>query len=220
MRLFFATMFFCVIFIISVPKTSFSVQLFDLSRPEFVKQKLNEMSQNERDKFFQTPLDTGRIPLIHAVKTENLHLFEIFANAGADMNIRDENDKNAINLAIRLSNPDLARLALKYGTDPKAFTTTYQGSTLIFASDRGEVEIVDMLIKAGAPLNRRNSLGWTALLETTVLGEGGPKHLEVVRLLLEAGADQSISDDYGFTPLYHAKRRGHKKMVELLKSYQ
>ena len=34
-----------------------------------------------------------------------------------------------------------------------------------------------------------NRLGWTALLEAVILGDGGPVHTEIVRLLVEAGAN-------------------------------
>jgi len=34
-----------------------------------------------------------------------------------------------------------------------------------------------------------NNLGWTALIESIVLGDGGERHTETLRLLVEAGAD-------------------------------
>ena len=37
--------------------------------------------------------------------------------------------------------------------------------------------------EAGAPLDHVNNLGWTALMEAVVLGDGGSDHQEVVRLL-------------------------------------
>ena len=53
-----------------------------------------------------------------------------------------------------------------------------------------------------------NKLGWTALLEAVILGDGGPVHTEIVRLLVEAGANVNIADREGVTPLTHARRRG------------
>ena len=37
-------------------------------------------------------------------------------------------------------------------------------------------KIVRELIRAGAPLDHVNNLGWTALIESIVLGDGGPRH--------------------------------------------
>ena len=61
-----------------------------------------------------------------------------------------------------------------------------------------------------------NRLGWTALLEAVILGDGGPVHTEIVRLLVEAGANVNIADRDGVTPLAHAKRRGFAAMVRIL----
>jgi ankyrin repeat protein len=47
-------------------------------------------------------------------------------------------------------------------------------------------------------------LGWTALLEAIILGDGGPRRTEIVRLLVEAGADVT-TDSAGVTPLAHAQ---------------
>ena len=46
----------------------------------------------------------------------------------------------------------------------------------------------------GAPLDHMNNLGWTALIEAVVLGDGGPDHVETVRALVKAGADRTIAD--------------------------
>ncbi|KAG1651739.1 Haloalkane dehalogenase [Nymphon striatum] len=158
----------------------------------------------------------GDTPLMYAAKKGDLALFDLLVKAGADPNTRARNGRDILNIAVRTSNPDLARRALKAGTDPKAFTLRYKGSTLIFAADRGEVEIVKMLIAAGAPLDRVNSLGWTALLEATVLGDGGTAHQEIVKALLDAGANRDIGDRDGITPLEHAQKRGHTDMAKIL----
>ena len=57
---------------------------------------------------------------------------------------------------------------------------------------------------------------WTALLEAVILGDGGPAHTEIVRLLVRAGANVNLADRDGVTPLQHAKRRGFADMVRIL----
>ncbi len=61
-----------------------------------------------------------------------------------------------------------------------------------------------------------NNLGWTALLEAIMLGDGGQRHVEIVKLLIEAGADVNLADNDGVTPLRHARSRGYAPMVALL----
>jgi hypothetical protein len=45
---------------------------------------------------------------------------------------------------------------------------------------------------AAAPLNHVNNLGWPALIEAIVLRDGGERHTETLRPLVEAGAELPI----------------------------
>ena len=72
------------------------------------------------------------------------------------------------------------------------------------------------LIRAGAPLDHVNNLGWTALIESIVLGNGGPRHVATLTALVAAGADVNIPDRSGATPLALAKARGYREMVAIL----
>jgi len=64
---------------------------------------------------------------------------------------------------------------------------------------------VRLLIAAKAPLDHVNNLKWTALMETIVLGNGGERHTEILRALVNAGADVNIPDGSGSTPLKLAR---------------
>ena len=70
---------------------------------------------------------------------------------------------------------DLAmlKLALAGGASAKNITSRYDGTALIAAAHLGHAEAVKLLIAAKAPLNHVNNLGWTALMESIVLGNGG-----------------------------------------------
>ena len=95
-------------------------------------------------------------------------------------------------------------------------TSRYDGTALIAAAHLGHVEIVRVLIQAGAPLDHVNNLGWTALIESIVLGDGGRRHTETLRALIEAGASVNLADREGQTPLALARRRGYPEMIRLL----
>ena len=66
------------------------------------------------------------------------------------------------------------------------------------------------------PIDHVNRLGWTALLEAVILGDGGPRHTEIVRLLIQHGANLQLADSEGVTPLAHAQHRRQASVVELL----
>lgn len=48
-------------------------------------------------------------------------------------------------------------------------------------------------------VNHTNFVGWTPLLEAIVLNDGGEKQQEIVKLLLEHGANPHMTDKYGKT---------------------
>src|SRR4029079_521012 len=107
----------------------------------------------------------------------------------------------------------MVKLALELGGNAKLITSPYDGTALIAAAHLGHAEVVQALIDGGAPLDHVNNLGWTALIEAVVLGEGGERHVSTVRALAAAGAKKSIADRDGLTALQHAQRRGYHAMI-------
>jgi len=78
------------------------------------------------------------------------------------------------------------------------------------------VEVVRELLRTKIDVDHVNRFGWTALIEAVILGDGGPRHTEIVRLLVAHGADARIADPDGVTPLMHARRRGFAEIVRIL----
>jgi uncharacterized protein len=123
-----------------------------------------------------------------------------------------------ITIAAVANDPTGLRIALDGGGNPRAVTSIYYGTALIAAAHLGHAEVVRMLIAAGAPLDHVNNLGWTALMESIVLGDGGKPHIDTLAALVKAGADINIADRAGVTPLQHARARGHTEMVSILEA--
>jgi uncharacterized protein len=94
----------------------------------------------------------------------------------------------------------------------------YGGVSVIPASERGHVDYVRRVVSTGIDVDHVNELGWTALLEAVILGDGGRDHEEIVRILLAAGADRGIGDKDGVTPLEHARAKGYAALVRLLEA--
>lgn len=137
---------------------------------------------------------------------------------GADVNAQDEIDDSAFLLAGARGHTGIVRAALA-ATPPPDFRrlNRYGGTALIPACHYGHVETVRLLVTTGIDIDHVNRLGWTALLEAILLGDGGAAHTEIVRILLGHKADPNLADRQGVTPLAHAEARGQRAIARLLR---
>lgn len=158
----------------------------------------------------------GRTALHVAAFASHEKVVVALAQAGADPN-RLQNDKyDIITIAAVANDAEMVRTAINAGGSAKNITSIYGGTALIAAAHLGNWESVQVLIEAGAPLDHVNNLGWTALIEAVVLGDGGPRHVKTARLLVEAGADRSLTDRNGNTPLDLARKFGYEELIRAL----
>lgn len=160
--------------------------------------------------------ERGRTAAMIAVHTMQLDLFQLLIEQGADINIRDQRLDNPLLYAGAEGLLDFVKVAIAAGADT-TITNRFGGTALIPAADRGHVEVVEQLLRTSdVDINHINNLGWTALLEAVLLGDGGARHQQIVQLLVDYGADINIADGDGITPLEHAKRLQHIEMVHIL----
>jgi ankyrin repeat protein len=139
--------------------------------------------------------------LIVAAYANDVDEAERLIQAGADVNAKDETVQSAYLIATSEvgDDPRLLELTLANGADVGSLDS-YNGTGLIRAADRGYTAIVARLLETDVEVDHVNRLGWTALLEAIILGGGDAAHVEVVRLLVEAGADVNLADGQGVTP--------------------
>jgi uncharacterized protein len=160
---------------------------------------------------------SGKTALIAAAYANHLDVAKVLIDAGADVNTQDRTQQSAYLIATSEGYLELLHMTLAAGADVRSLDS-YNGTGLIRAADRGHVEIVEALLRTDIDRNHVNRLGWTALLEAIILGDGGPRHTEVVRLLIDGGADVNLADGEGVTPLAHAQQRGYTEIIDLLQS--
>ncbi len=158
----------------------------------------------------------GRTPLHVAAYAARHVAMRALAAAGADPNALENERYDIVTMASVANDVPTLEAALAIGGSANNVTSRYQGTALIAAAHLGHAAVVRTLIKAGAPLDHVNNLGWTAVIEAVVLGDGGTRHVDTLRALLDAGADHRIADRNGQTPLALARSRGYKVMVEML----
>ena len=157
-----------------------------------------------------------RTPLLVAAHFGHQVAVQALLRGGANPNALDAQQYDIVTIAAVNNDVPMLKLALAGGCSPNNITSPYQGTALIAAAHLGHAEVVRVLIAAGAPLDHVNNLGWTALIESIVLGQGGPRHTATLRALVEAGANVNIADRSGATPLTLAKNRGYAEMVAIL----
>lgn len=162
-----------------------------------------------RDRYQRTPLHV-------ATYARQRDAIRALAKAGADINAKENDRYDAVTIAAVADDVPTLKLLLELGASAKQTTSRYDGTALIAAAHLGHDEVVKLLIGAGAPLDHVNNLGWTALIESIVLGNGGPRHVETLRAIVTAGADVNLADRSGRTPLQLARMHGFAPMIEIL----
>jgi uncharacterized protein len=158
----------------------------------------------------------GRTPFHVAAFARRHEAMRALVASGANPDALENDRYDAVTIAAVADDVATLEVALSLGNSAKNVTSRYDGTALIAAAHLGHVEIVRSLIAAGAPLDHVNNLGWTALIESIVLGDGGPRHTETLKALVEAGANVNLADREGRTPLSLAKQRGYAEMTRLL----
>lgn len=158
----------------------------------------------------------GRTPLHVATFGRHREAIAALVKAGADPGLLERDRYDAVTIAAVADDAPTLKLLLQLGASAQLVTSRYDGTALIAAAHLGHDDVVKLLIAAGAPLDHVNNLGWTALIESIVLGQGGPRHVETLRAIVGAGANVNLADRNRQTPLQLARQRGYKAMVAIL----
>lgn len=168
-----------------------------------------EAPLNARDSHGRTALHIATFARQHSV-------IRALVRAGADLNLLENDRYDAVTIASVADDEDTLRLLLSLGAKAGQVTSRYDGNALIAAAHLGHDGVVRQLIQAGSPLDHVNNLHWTAVIESIVLGDGGPRHQATLRALIGAGASIALADRHGQTPLQLARVRGYAEMVRML----
>ncbi|CAN7574893.1 ankyrin repeat domain-containing protein [Bosea sp. LjRoot90] len=154
-------------------------------------------------------------PLLLAVAGNHVAIAKALLAAGASPNAQAAKQDTPWLLAGASGRTEIIAAMLPLKPD-LSLRNRYGGNALIPACERAHVETVKLLLTSGIDVNHVNNLGWTCLLEIVILGDGGPRHQQVARLVLDAGASPNLADRDGVTPLQHARKRGQSEVAKLI----
>ena len=160
---------------------------------------------------------SGATALVAAAYGNHLDVAERLLTAGADPNAKDKTVQSAYLIATSEvgDDPRLLRLTLRHGADVRSLDS-WKGTGLIRAADRGFARVIKVLLETDVNIDHVNRIGYTALHEAVILGDGGPAHQQTVAALVAAGVDQSVKDPNGDTALDVARARGYAEIIDLL----
>ena len=161
----------------------------------------------------------GRTALTAAAFENQIDVARVLVAAGADVNAKDRTEQSPYLIATSAvgDDPRLLELTLTGGAELND-KDSYNGTGLIRAAERGHPRIVRRLLRAGIERDHVNRLGWTALHEAIVLGDGGPRHAATVRALVEGGVDVNVPDAGGVRALTHTEERGYRAITDILRA--
>ncbi|GFY72014.1 ankyrin repeat and KH domain-containing protein 1 [Trichonephila inaurata madagascariensis] len=184
-------------------------------------------------------------PLMEAASAGNTDIVKLLIQHGADVNAQTSQEKKLKGAKVK-NHQDMNMKSQQemHGTIPGIVCP--EGNTpLMFACAAGHEDIVRILLDAGARVEDHNENGHTPLMEAASAGhvevakllvERGASinthsnefkesaltlacykgHLEMVRFLLEAGADREHKTDEMHTALMEASMDGHVEVARLL----
>ncbi|MEI0509726.1 ankyrin repeat domain-containing protein [Brachyspira intermedia] len=173
---------------------------------EYIEMGINVNLQDERK----------RTPLMIAAYKNDVKMVKLLVDNDANVNIQDEKLNSPFLYAGANGMLDIVKLTYKKA-DTRNVLNIFGGNALIPACEKGHLGTVKFLLEnTDIDVNHINHLSFTALLEVTILGNDNLNYVEIVKLLLEHGADKTIKDKNGHDALYYAKARNLKNIEKLL----
>ena len=139
-----------------------------------------------------TPNDFGITPLLHAARVGDATMVEVLLKGGANPSRAHTEGETPLMAAARSGNLAAVKLLVARGVDVNATESFQKTTALMYAAAEGHGEVADLLIEAGADLNKQGHI--TALSQ---------RH----------NADHPTG---GFTALMLAARNGDEAMVRRL----
>jgi uncharacterized protein len=153
----------------------------------------------------------GTTALAWAAIRDDLETVDLLIRAGANVNAATDYGVTPLSLACTNGNVPLVEKLLSAGANPNAAEWTGE-TPLMICARTGAVQAVKSLISRGANPNVRENLqGQTALMRATAM-----KQPDVVRALIQAGADVHARSNGGFTALLFASQQGDIDSARLL----
>src|SRR5688572_18167334 len=150
------------------------------------------------------PQGDGATALHWATHWDDGAMADLLIGSGATVNAADDHGVTPLALACLNGSASMVERLLGAGATPDAASVVGE-TPLMIAAHTGSPAVVKLLLSRGANhAAAEGSLGQTALMRAVV-----ENHIDVVRTLVDAGADVRARSRNRFTPLLFAAQQGH-----------
>lgn len=136
-------------------------------------------------------------------------------DAGANPNAWVKGGDRPIFHAVRSGHPGIVNILLERGADPNVSLDDATNTPLNAAVEDRDPEIVRALVDGKADVNYKMR-GAVTVLHNACLEKSSPSVTEIIRLLIDSGADVNAVTHFGDTPLMNAAQSGNTDAVKLL----
>jgi glycerophosphodiester phosphodiesterase len=160
----------------------------------------NWRGHNDQKVALRRDISKSSAVLALAAKSNFTVIVKLLVDAGVDINWQDETGETALHIAARFGNTECARILLEGTDNQKAdFELTensFAWTPLHVACVDGHLPIVELLIAAGADLNRPDASGWRPREHAALRG-----HLVIAETIAEASLENtSTGSESSFNP--------------------
>ena len=162
----------------------------------------------------ETKDEDERSPLLRASISSKSAVVKMLVEAGAGVCVTDHNGDTCLMLAAVFGHIETVRYLVGLKDVDVNHAENNGNAVLHWTVLKGHVDVVQVLIDAGADIEARNKddeQGRSPLLLASVEG-----HLDIVKMLVEAGAGVRVTDNNGDTCLDLASFFGHTEIVRYL----
>lgn len=161
--------------------------------------------------------EKGESPLLIATHQNFIDIAKMLIDAGANINLQDQISDSPYLYAGAQGKTEILTYMLEKQVPDQKKVNRFGGNALIPAAEKGHLENVKLLLKDGrADINHQNNYGYTALIEAVALKDGSSIYQQIVKVLLEGGADKSLRDNTGRTAEDYAKNLGYSELLTIL----
>jgi serine/threonine-protein phosphatase 6 regulatory ankyrin repeat subunit B len=156
--------------------------------------------------------NNGRTPLMIATAIGHLQIVQALLSApGIDIDAKDQFGQTALIIAATKGNDEAARALINKGANVNAANNN-GWTPLMSAAQHGHLTTIQILLSAkGIDIDTKNSDGATALILAAANGKD-----DIVKELINNGADVNITDNNGRTPQMWALQGGHQTTAQIL----